>query len=78
MKKRPLIIVEWDDISTHVSWVDEEEANKIDALKCISVGWKLKSDKKYLKITPMRASNRDCSDVQTIPRGCIHKIRKLE
>lgn len=78
MRKRPLLVVEWDDITTSHPWVDEDENHVEKALHCTSVGWKLKSGRKHLVITPMRAENNDCGDRQIIPRGAIRNIRRIE
>lgn len=83
MRKLPLIIVEWDDISTHSGWYYDDEDLSKNVCHCISVGWKVKSNRKYLQISPIReqwiGSRRSkCDDRQLIPRGCIRSIRRLE
>ena len=78
MRRRPLVVVEWEDITTHRAHRDESEAGKIEPVKAISVGWKLSSRKGYLSLTPMRFENGECGDRQVIPRGCIRSIRRLE
>ena len=79
MRKRQLLLVEWDDITSHSNW---EEANVVCESvtnPVLSVGWRVKSvDRKHLSITPMLDNRDQCSDRQTIPRGCIRKITKLE
>jgi len=78
MKKRPLLIVEWDDISTHRAYSDEKEAGQFEPVKAVSVGWRLKGKRGYLALTPMRFNNGECGDRQVIPNGCITSIRKVE
>jgi len=78
MRKLPLIIVEWSDITSHSSWYNEQTASQKQALVNMSVGWKLKSDREFIRLTPMRSGSGDCTDVQVIPRGCIKSIRRLE
>jgi len=70
MKKRPLLIVEWEDISTHRAYRDEQEAGQIEPVKAGKRG--------YFVLTPMRFDNGECGDRQVIPRGCITSIRKVE
>lgn len=77
MKKRPLLLVEWDDITTDRGWEDEESDCTNPAAHCVSVGWQLKSNRRYLVITAMR-SHGSCNDRQIIPRGCIRSIRRIE
>ena len=78
MKKRSLVIVEWEDITTIRGWWDEEEAKEDTPLKCISVGWKLVSTKNHLSLIASRSENADCGDRITIPKGCIRSIRRIE
>jgi len=83
MRKLPLIVVEWDDISTLSGWDYDDEDKSGEVLHCISVGWRVKSSRQYLQIASIRSgyiySRRSkCSDRQLIPRGCIRNIRKLE
>jgi hypothetical protein len=78
MKKWPLVIVEWDDTSTNTGWDEEREDYTKEALSCISVGWKLKSTRKHIVITPMRTVEGRCNDRQIIPRGCIKSIKRID
>lgn len=78
MHKLPLIIVEWDDCSTHTGWSSVSDDATTNAVHCISVGWKVKSNRRHLVITPIRDNYNKCDDRQIIPRGCITKIRRLE
>ncbi len=77
MRKRSLIIVEWEDITTHRAYRNELESGEIDPVQATSVGWRLKGKRGYLVITPMRFSNGECGDRQIIPNGCIKSIRKV-
>jgi len=83
MRKLPLLVVEWDDICTHSGWEWDDEDCSDFVTHCISVGWKVKSTRKYLQLSPMRSefkySKRSkCDDRQIIPRGCIIGVRRLE
>jgi len=83
MPKLPLIVVEWDDITTDRGWEYEDEDCTGHSIHCISVGWQVKSNRKYLVISPMRGFFQSrklskCDDRQIIPRGCITNIRRLE
>ena len=83
MRKLPLLVVEWNDISTHGGWeYDDVDLSKY-AFYCVSVGWRVKSTRQYLQISPMRSSRvgskySKCDDRQIIPRGCIRSIRRIE
>lgn len=83
MRKLPLIVVEWDDITTHCGWEWDDKSFSEKALACISVGWRVKSSRRFLEISPMRSEYEGtkytkCDDRQIIPRGCIRSIRRLE
>ncbi len=78
MQKRPLLFVEWDDISAYGGWKEESESREWTPLRCISVGWKLPSKKKHLTLASTRSEGKQCTDRQVIPKGCIVKIRRLE
>ncbi len=78
MRKLPLVVVEWEDTSTHGAWKGEADDFTSEIEPCVSVGWKLKSTRKHLRITAMRTIGGACNDRQSIPRGCIKNIRRLE
>ncbi len=79
MKKRQLLEVRWTDITTDGFWQDEDVDCTEHGIEMFSVGWKLKSNKKVLVLTPMRTKATDrCADRQIIPRGCIKSIRRIE
>lgn len=83
MRKLPLLVVEWDDISTLAGWEYDDEDKSKEVLHCVSVGWKVKSSRQYLQLSPMRSAyvhsrRSKCCDRQLIPRGCIRSIRKVE
>ena len=78
MHKKPLIIVEWDDVSGASGWVTEESVKKTEPIGCTSVGWKLKSTPKKLVICASKNDAGDFADRNTIPKGCIKSIRRLE
>jgi len=77
--KEPLVKVYWKDTASDDGWRDFESMSKEKAIPCCSVGWLVRADKKEVILTPMR--RLDCkrgNDTQTIPRGCVTAIRKLE
>lgn len=76
MKKYPLVIVEWQDTITHSGWVDWDKLDDV-TIPCISVGWKVKSDKRSITLSSMR-SDDGCASRQVIPKGCIRSIRRLD
>lgn len=77
MRKLPLIVVEWDDTTSSGNWKDEKECGH-SPTHCVSVGWKVTADRRFVTITTMRDGESLCNDRQTIPRGCIRSIRRLE
>lgn len=79
MRKRPLIVVEWEDIAAHTSWIKEDsEPEESDTIHCVTVGWQIKSNRRTLIIASTRTEDKKCTDRTAIPRGCIRKIRRLE
>lgn len=79
MRKLPLIVVEWDDTTTDGKWESDKVNCSSEITACVSVGWKLKSNRKHIIITPMRdVSYNRCTDRQIIPKGCVKSIRRLE
>ena len=78
MHKKQLIIVEWDDTTGSSAWVSEEGVKKTEPFGCTSVGWKLKSTPKKLVICASKNDVGDYADRNTIPKGCIKSIRRLE
>lgn len=78
MKKLPLVVVEWNDTTSASKWVDEKDAD-LDSACVFSVGWRLKSPRKYVLLTPQRdIVYNQCADRIKIPKGCIRSIRKIE
>ena len=78
MRKLPLIVVEWEDITTDPGWASDKGDYAKYVSHCTSVGWRLKSTRKHRVLTPMRDDGSRCDDRQIIPRGCIKSIRRLE
>ncbi len=78
LRKLPLVKIEWNDITTHDQWISDKTNYTKEGVTCVSVGWKLKSNRKTVVITPMRNDEGRCNDRQIIPRGCIKSIKRLE
>ncbi len=78
MRKLPLVVIEWEDTTSDRRWESEKNADVKTAL-IHTVGWRLKSDRKYYLLTTQRdTTHRECSDRIKIPRGCIKSIRVIE
>ena len=78
MKKLPLVVVEWLD-STHDSkWAKECTDLGTECMKCMTVGWKLKTTQKHIVLTALRSYDGFCANREMIPRGCITSIRVIE
>ena len=78
MRKKPLVIVEWDDVNGSSNWAAEESVKKVELTRCTNVGWKLESTAKKLVICAGKNDMGDYSDRCTIPKGCVRSIRRLE
>ena len=72
-----MIIVEWEDTTGKSSWEEGKDADfKIEP--SYSVGWRLKTSRKYVLITRQRETDGHYADRLKIPKGCIRSIRRLE
>ncbi len=78
MKRRRLLIVEWEDITGSHKWHEEEDAEESKTLICTTVGWQMKSSRKHLTIASTRSEEGQCIDRTTMARSVIKSIRRLE
>jgi len=80
MRQSKLVIVEWDDIESNPSWMRIDELDeRAKTWKCSSVGWKMPSDRKTLRIAATRAKDKEkVADVTSIPRGCVRSVKELD
>ena len=78
MRKRPLIIVEWNDTTGTATWDSEKAIAESEPMHCTTVGWKINSTHKKLVMAATRDTEGHFCDRSTIPRGCIKSIRTLE
>lgn len=78
MRKRPLVLVEWEDSCTYHSWREEKETDDVKPMICYSVGWKVKAPKGKLMIASSRNSVDECADRTAIPKANIKSIKRLE
>lgn len=77
--KRPLIVVDWIDITSYQRWVFEADTKEQTPLRMRSVGWRMSSSHGCVTLVGMRGlENLNCSNMQIIPRGCITSIRRVE
>lgn len=78
MRKRSLLLVEWEDSCNYHSWCEEEETRDVTPMICYTVGWKVKAPKGKLMIASSRNSVGECADRTTIPKANVKSIRRLE
>lgn len=76
-KKRQLVLVHWQDISSYGRWIGEDEVASCKTIDCHTVGWTMDAGRGALKIAGTRASNRTCSDITIIPHRQVISIRLL-
>ena len=78
MRKLHLVEIEWEDTTSKHDWADEKGAD-IQTAIIHSVGWRLRSNRKYLLLATQRDfTYGECSDRIKIPRGCVKSIRRIE
>ncbi len=79
VKKRPLVVVEWEDTTSSSGWDYEEDRYNDPTAVIFTVGWQIKSHRDRL-ILSSQHNKRDnqIGGTWVIPRGCIKSIRRLE
>ena len=79
MKKRQLILVEWEDTATYGNWRNEAKSADVTAMICQTVGWKMKSpSSKKIALTSTRNSAGECCDLTVIQKSNIRSMKRLE
>lgn len=79
MRKRPLLIVEWDDVSSFSGWLElDKVAEECKPFRAKMVGWEISRDKQNLVLATAFDGENECNGRRVIPRGCIRSIRRLE
>ena len=79
IRKRPLLLIEWDDVSSFSGWETEGDALKKEKpFQAKMVGWEIYRNKDYLALATAFSDGEDCNGRRYIPRGCIRNIRKIE
>lgn len=78
MKKYPLIVVEWDDVSSFSSWEEIEKSQQAKPFRAKMVGWEIHRDRENIVIATAFDNDGECNGRRVIPRGCIRDIRRLE
>ena len=78
MKKYPLVVVEWDDVSSVGGWEDIKESQQFKPFRAKMVGWEIHKDRENIVITTALDNDGECNGRRVIPRGCIRGIRRIE
>ena len=78
MSKKHLIEIEWDDISGGSSWDDTDKDYTGDLIRCKTIGWQLKSNRKTLVVASTITSKDRCCDRTVIPKSVVKSIRRLK
>ena len=76
-KKRPLLLVEWEDACHYTSWTDAKNCKDDRPLMTRSVGWKVPSAKNCITVVGSHNEYDDVSGREVIPRKYIKSIRRL-
>ena len=77
MRNRELVLVEWDDICGGVDWDDANRDYTDGLIKCKTVGYKLKSNRKTLVVASTLSGRDRCTDRTVIPRSVVKSIKRL-
>ena len=78
MKKRPLVLIEWDDAFGDNRWHDEDDIGRAVPMRCVTVGWRMPSERGYFSLASTRDRQGRCADRMTIPKGNVKSIRRLD
>lgn len=78
MKKYPLVIIEWDDVSSTGGWESIKESQQLKPFRAKMVGWAIHKDRENIVIATAFDNDEECNGRRVIPRGCVRGIRKLE
>lgn len=78
MRKKPLLLIEWEDFATYASWRGEDKAADVDPMICHTIGWKMKAPKGKICVASSRNSVGECAERTIITKGAIKSIRRLE
>lgn len=79
----PLVRVDWLDSNSRGSWASPEHAaDPTQSLLCVSVGWLLRRDKKFLTVAGSGAYDGEGGFSQvngsmTIPACAVVRVRRL-
>ena len=76
-KDRPIVIIEWNDITGVGKWTDIEKVQEMRPLACRSIGWVCAETEEHITIFATENDNKECLDSNTIPKGVIKRIRYL-
>jgi len=72
-----LVVVEWEDIVSDSSWMDDKEIEKLEPVVCRSVGWLLKKTKKLVFLGASVTNDGSVGDRTTIPKNVIRSIKEI-
>lgn len=76
MKKTlPLVLIEWEDITTYEGWKSPDR--DFPLLKVITVGFLFKRDRHCYHVTPTVSDNGNIADPWIIPRKAVTKYQVL-
>jgi hypothetical protein len=78
--ERPLVMVEWSDITGHdTPWVEQEDVLEMTPAPMVTVGIVVNLTEDYLTIagTWESGSEPQFGNVNCIPRGCVRNLTEL-
>jgi len=77
-KTKEILEIEWEDTATAPGWRTQKYLERATPCFCKTVGYFVKQSKN--SITLAKSVNDDDSDgldAQTIPAGCVKRVRRL-
>ena len=79
-KSKEILEVVWDDTATKSGWQSKSTLQKESPARCRTVGYFCKQNKNCFTVAKSIVDDdedEDGLDAQTIPNGCIKKIRRI-
>lgn len=76
-KEGTLLLIIWGDVVSDPAWLEDEIAERYQAIVCKDIGWFVNDDKLNIRIT---TSVNNCGEknVTVIPKGCIRSVQKIK
>lgn len=74
-----ILEIDWEDTCTTQGWCSNRRLKGGKPARCRTVGYLFEETKSYVSVgISIDRRNESWMDTQTIPRGCIKKIKRIK